>query len=259
MQLTETASERALADEVRAFLSARGISLRGTSARARRPDGRTPALAGRLLRRRLRRTGMAGRVRWRGPPARRADRRRPGTRRGRRARVREHRRARRSRALAAALRQRRAATALHPADPVGGGDLVSGLLRAGGRLGSRQPAHARGAGRRHVRDQRPEDVGVVGSVRELVRTPGADRRLRAPPPRDLDADRGHVLARRRGAADDPDHRPRRVQRAVPRRRRRPAREPARRARRRLEDRDAHARARAGDGGAAPAGQAADMA
>ncbi len=38
-------------------------------------------------------------------------------------------------------------------------------------------------------------------------------------PRHLDADRRHALAGRRGAADDADHRPRRVLRAVPRRRR----------------------------------------
>ncbi len=36
------------------------------------------------------------------------------------------------------------------------------------------------------------------------------------PSRHLDADRRHVLSRRRGPADDPDHRPCRVLRAVPR-------------------------------------------
>ena len=78
-------------------------------------------------------------------------------------------------------------------------------------------------------------------------------------PRHLDADRRHALAGRRGAPDDADHRPRRVLRAVPRRRRRPEGEPPRRARRRLEDRHAHARPRARDRRAAAPGQAADVA
>ena len=202
---------------------------------------------------------MAVRIRWRRPSARRADHRRPGTGRGRCTRVRQHRRPRRPRPLAVALRQRRAATALHPTDPVGGGDLVSGLLRARGRLGSCQPAHPRGAGRRHLRHQRPEDMGVVGTVRRLVRNPGQDRRLRASPSRDLHADRRLVLARRRGPADDPDHGTCRVQRTVPRRRRRAQGEPAWSARRRVEDRNAHARTRAGNRRASPAGEAADVA
>ena len=66
-------------------------------------------------------------------------------------------------------------------------------------------------------------------------------------------------AGRRGAPDDADHRPRRVLRALPRRRRRPEGEPARRARRRLEDRHAHARPRARDGRAPAPGQAAHVA
>ena len=61
------------------------------------------------------------------------------------------------------------------------------------------------------------------------------------------------------APDDPDHRPRRVLRALPRRRRRPEGEPAQRARRRLEDRHAHARPRARHRRAAPPGQAPHVA
>ena len=78
-------------------------------------------------------------------------------------------------------------------------------------------------------------------------------------PRHLDADRRHALARRRGAPDDADHRPRRVLRALPRRRDRPQGEPPRRARRRLEDRDAHARPRARHRRAAAPGEAAHVA
>ena len=59
--------------------------------------------------------------------------------------------------------------------------------------------------------------------------------------------------------DDPDHRPRRVLRAVPRRRRRAQGEPPQRARRRLEDRDAHARTRARYRRAPASGQAAHVA
>ena len=131
-------------------------------------------------------------------------------------------------------------------EPDAGSDLAS--LRSPGR-GPRRP----------LRAQRAEDLGLVGAVRALVRRAGPHARRRAEAPRDLDADRRHAIARRGAAADDADHRPRRVLRAVPRRRRRAAGQPARRARRRLEDRDAHARSRARHRRAAAPGQAAHVA
>ena len=60
------------------------------------------------------------------------------------------------------------------------GDLVSGLLRARGRLRPRlRCARARRA-TTTLRPQRPEDVGVVGPVRALVRGAGAHRRRPSP-------------------------------------------------------------------------------
>ena len=162
--------------------------------------------------------------------------------------------------VAAALRQRRAAAPLHPADPVGRGDLVPGLLGARGR--------ARTSPSLRTRAVEHDDHFVLSGQKTwvswgqyarwcgvLARTDESRRQA----PRHLDADRRHALAGRRGAPDDADHRPRRVLRAVPRRRRRAQGEPARRARRRLEDRHAHARPRARHRRAAAAGEAAHVA
>ena len=99
-------------------------------------------------------------------------------------------------------------------EPEAGSDLASLRTRAT-------------RGRRPLRPQRPEDVGLVGPVRALVRRARAHRGGRPAPRGHLDADRRHALAGRRGAPDDADHRPRRVLRALPRRRDRPQGEPAR--------------------------------
>ena len=226
---------------------------------ARGPDGGAPRVAGPLPRGRLRRPRLAARVRRRRQAGRRADHRRPGAGGRGRAGVRERRRPRRARAVAAALRQRRAAAPVHPGDPGRRRDLVPGLLRARRRLRPRVAASPSRGPRRPLRAQRAEDLGLLGAVRALVRRARPHARRRAEAPRDLDADRRHAIARRGAAADDADHRPRRVLRAVPRRRRRAAGQPARRARRRLEDRDAHARPRARHGRAAAPGQAAHVA
>src|SRR5215218_4500222 len=221
--------------------------------------GGAARVAGPLLRGRVRRPGVAAGVRRRWRARRRADHHRPGAGGRGRAGVRQRRRPRRARSLAAALRQRRAAPALHPADPRGRGDLVSGVLGAGRRVGSRIAAHPCRRAWRPLRGQRAEDVGLLGAVRPLVRRAGPDPGCRPEAPRDLDADRRHAIARRRAASDDADHRARGVLRAVPRRRRRTQGEPPRRPRRRLEDRHAHARPRARHGRAPAAGQAAHVA
>ena len=234
----------------------------GSAPLARREDRGPPRLAGQLLPGRVRRPGVAPRVRWRRTGAGRADRRRPGTGGRRRTGVRQRRRARRARPVAASLRHRTAAPAAHPADPVRPGDLVPGVLRARGGFGPGLTAHQGGRTGRPFRAQRPEDLGVVGPVRPLVRRAGPYRGpgLRAAtPPRHLDADRRHELPGRRRPADDADHRARGVLRAVLRRRARAEGEPAQPSGRRLEDRDVHARARTRYRGAPPPSQVAHVA
>ena len=134
-------------------------------------------------------------VRRRRAAAGRADRHRPGARRGGRTGVRQRGRARRPRAVAAALRQRRAAPPLHPVDPLRRGDLVPGLQRARGRLGPRVAAHARDRGRRPLRAQRLQDLGLVGPVRALVRRARAHGDGRPQAQGHLDADRRHAVRR----------------------------------------------------------------
>ena len=82
--------------------------------------------------------------------------------------------------------------------------------------------------RRRLRDQRTEDVGLVGAVLPLVRRARAHRSGRAEAQGHLAADRRRRVAGRRDAADGADHRARRVLRALPRRRARAEGEPARR-------------------------------
>ena len=129
-------------------------------------------------------------------------------------------------------------------DPLDRRDLVPGLLRAGRRLRSRRRPHEREPGRRPLRRQRPEGVVVVRAHRRLVHPRHAERsRLAEPRGPDL-PDRGHALARRRGAAAAPDHRRGGVQRDLLHRRQGAGRERARRGRRRLGGRDDDAAARA---------------
>ena len=73
------------------------------------------------------------------------------------------------------LRQRRAEKAIPAAHPVRRGLVVPGLFRAGRGLRSCQPAHARGARRRPLHRQRPEDLDHARAVRRLDLLPGAHR------------------------------------------------------------------------------------
>ena len=251
-----------LREEVRAFLAGNAPS---PADLPRSLDARIEALRGwqaQLLPSRVRRPGVAPRVRRRRPGAGRADRRRPGTGGRRGTGVRQRRRARRSRPVAAALRYRKAAPAAHPADPGRHPDLVPGLLRARGGFGPGLTAYQGSDQRWPFRAQRAKDLGVVGPVRPVVWRAGQDRGpgLRAAtPPWHFHADRRHELSGRGRPADDADHRARGVLRAVLRRRAGAGGEPAQRPGRRLEDRHVHARARARDRGAPPPGQVAHVA
>ena len=142
-------------------------------------------------------------------------------------------------------RHRRAEDALPAEDPLGRGDLVPGLLRAGRRLRPRRRAHARRAPRRPLRRQRPEGLVVVRAPRRLVHPRHAQRPGRPALPGAHVPDRRHARARRRGAAAAADHRRGRVQRDLLHRRRGAGRERARRDRAGLAGGDDDAAARAG--------------
>ena len=120
---------------------------------------------------------------------------------------------------------------LRRADPLGGGDLEPGLLRAGGGLGPRLAAHRRPSRRTTATCSTGRRRGSRGGS-----SPAGAACSRAPIPDvreaqgHLAADRRHGVAGRRDAADGADHRARRVLRALPRRRARPEGEPARRGR-----------------------------
>ena len=170
------------------------------------------------------------------------------------------RRAGRARSRAPRVRDRRAAAAPRPADPLGRRGLEPGLLRARGGVRSRVAPHERRGDGGRLGAERAEDVDLVGPVLAVVRRPRADRSRRPPPQGDLAVHRRHGIAGGRGPADGADHRPRRVLRALPRRRPScPADRSARRSRTGLADRDARRRARARHGGAPAAGDAADLA
>ena len=82
--------------------------------------------------------------------------------------------------------------------------LVPALLRAGRRLRPRRAAHARGARRRRLGRQRPEDLDLGRAVRRLRHPGDAHRpqRAKAQGP-DLFL-RRHEVARHRGAPDQAD-------------------------------------------------------
>ena len=117
-----------------------------------------------------------------------------------------------------ALRLGGTAGALHPADGARRDDLVSGILRARSGLRPRLVAHARGARRRELPHQRPEDLDLVcrrrrhlfparahvAWARRHLHLPRADGHARHHRARDSERDRRgrhsrSVLRRRRGA------------------------------------------------------------
>ena len=227
MQLRATDQERALQDEVRSFLAqAPQVGAALPRALDDRMD-RAARVAGRLLRGRLRRPRLARRVRRRRTPARRADRRRPGARRRGRPGVRQRRRARRARArrcCASATTSSAGATSRSIlsaeeiwcqgfCEPEAGSDLASLRTRA-----TENDDHFVLSG--------PKTWVSWGQYARwcgvLARTETDGRQAQG----HLDADRRHAVAGRRRAPDDADHRPRRVLRALPRRRDRPQGEPA---------------------------------
>ena len=247
MQLRDSPEEAAFRDEVRAWLAdnlpddlprpaRRRGAVRGVGARVE-PQARRGRLRGADLAEGVRRRRRA--VLAPGDPARGA-----GTRAGARPHRRD--RPRDGRADDHRPRDRRAEGALPAEDPLGRGDLVPGLLRAGRRLRPRVGAHARRArsdGRYVVNGQKVwssyahlADWCILVTLQRPGRAalPGAD----VPP-------RRHARAGRRGAAADPDHRRGRVQRDLLRRRRGAGRERDRRARTGLAGGDDDADARAG--------------
>ena len=143
-------------------------------------------------------------------------------------------------------RHRGAEGALPRADPLRRGDLVPGVLGAGGRFGPRGRQDERAPGGRPLRRRRPEGVVVVRAHRRPLHPPHPQRPRLDAPRRAHVPDRGHESARRGSAAADADHGRGRVQRDLLHRRPCPRREPPRRGRRRVAGRDDDAPARAGD-------------
>ena len=78
----------------------------------------------------------------------------------------------------------------------------AGLQRAGRGLGPRVAEHARHAGRRRLRGQRPEDLDIRGTVRGLDLRPRPDRPGCAEAPRHLVLDDGRDHPGHHGAAAD---------------------------------------------------------
>ena len=117
------------------------------------------------------------------------------------------------------VRHRRAAGAVPPRHPARRRALVPGLQRAQRGLRPRQRRRrARRARRRRVGRQRPEGVDVARARVALVLRGRAHRSRLAAPQGPVVPARADGPARRRGAADRADHRRRRVQRGVLRRR-----------------------------------------
>ena len=118
--------------------------------------------------------------------------------------------------------------ALPRADPLGGGDLVPGLLGARVGLRPRLAQDQGGEGERRLADHRPEGLDDVRPRGEVVhaRRPHRPGRAQAQGPHLLPL--RHGAGRGRGPAAAPDHRRGRVQRALHRERLRPGRERGRR-------------------------------
>ena len=124
--------------------------------------------------------------------------------------------------------------------------LVPAVQRARRRLGRGRGQDAGHAGRRRLDGQRAEGVDERRAVLPPRAGHRADRSRRPEARRHHDDGHRHARARRRGAAAAPDHRQRRLQRGVLRRRVRARRRRGRDARRRV------------DGGALDAGQRAGL-
>src|SRR5437763_256671 len=195
---------------------------------------------------RLRRHHLAGRVRRQRRAVQPSGDRPRGVRAGRGPESHERHRSRYGRADDHGSRHRGAEAALPPEDPVRGGDLVSGILRAGCGLGSCCGANAHRTAERALPRQRPEGLVVVRAHRGLLHPRRPQRSGLRAARRAHVRDRGHACTGRRGAPASSDHRQRGVQRDLLHGRRGAAREPARRDRRRVAGRDDDASARTRD-------------
>ena len=251
MDLSPTAEERALRDEIR------GVAARQPAVGVR--QGAAAAL--RRSRRRGRvRAGVAGEARERPVGRRRlaarstaaAARARSSTTSSPRSSRAAARRSS-SAASASTSSDRRCSRTAPPSRRRAGSrsildasrDLVPAVQRAGRGQRPDVAVDARRTGRRRLRAQRPEGVDELRAVRRLGLVPRPHRSRRAEEQGHLRARRRHARAGRRGAAAAPDHRRVRVQRGVLHRRvraRRPTRRPARR---RLAHRELDAHPRAG--------------
>ena len=120
------------------------------------------------------------------------------------------RRARRARPRAPRVRDRQAAAAPRPADPLGDEVWSQGFSVRRRFPISRVPPHERGGTGGRMGAQRAEDLGLMGPVLEMVWRPRANRPRRPPPQGDLAVHRRHGIAGCRGQADGADHRARGV-------------------------------------------------
>ena len=171
---------------------------------------------------RLDRADVAARVRRRGTDAGAISRAARRTAAHRRALAADRPRRELHRADAARLRHAAAESALAARHRPRRRRLVHGLFGTRRRLGPCEPEHARGARRRPLRHQRPQDVDVGCDGVRLHLRAGAHRPRRAETRRHQpDPDR-HGPERRAGAADPADQRQFAVQRNVVRRRDRAA-------------------------------------
>ncbi len=221
MDLRDTPDEAQFRSELCAWFEANlPESLRGhRGGEARYSDDADPRLESDALRGGLRRAHLAEGLRGRRQALQlpgdlpRGD----GPRRGTAAPRRD--RARHGRAHDHRARDRGPEGPLPAASPLGGRDLVPGILGARRRLRSLGRPHERAARGLELRRRRPEGVVVVRAHRRLVHPDHAKRPGLVGPCRPDVPDRRHEGAGRRGAAAAPDHRRGGVQRDLLRRRR----------------------------------------
>ncbi len=203
-------------------------------------------LAAPPVRRRLRRSALAGRVRRPGRVAHRAAdllrRDGPRPRALRRGQLRRH----AARGPDAHRRgHRRAEGRAPPEDPPGRGSVVPGLLRARRGLRPRVAAHPRRARRRRLRAERAEDLVLVRPGRGHRRVPRAHRPRRAEAQGHLVADAADGHAGHRDPPAQDRARQLGVLRGVPHRRACAGGQPRRRGERRLARHQRHVEVRAG--------------